>query len=227
MAATQAALASGGMTHCYFRCGLRVFFSASARSCCRWRVRRSSVRRPPLPAVAMSNVPGRPAVWNSPTRSTWPRPPHQRSAASPDSPNACESAPPPTPLRPAAGASWQPWRHWSQAPLQILAVAPAFTTVRGIGFQQNAGLQQLLCRMFPAMDKGVELLSLRIVECHNVFLDCAFFAAHVSAPSLVTRTSIQRTLTESMTTATSGETLLRGSTRWWRKGEFLRTAITR
>src|SRR5215470_9129055 len=84
-----------------------------------------------------------------------------------------------------------------------LAVAPAFTTVRGIGFQQNARLQQLLCRMFPAMDKRVELLPLRIAEGHNVFLDCAFFAAHVSAPSLVTQTSIQTTLTESMTTATS------------------------
>src|SRR4029077_2934465 len=74
--------------------------------------------------------------------------------------------------------------------------------VRGIGFQQNAGLQQLLCRMFPAMDKGVELLPLRIAECHNVFLYCALFAAHVSAPSLVTRTSIQSTLTKSMTEAT-------------------------
>src|SRR4029077_20161657 len=84
-----------------------------------------------------------------------------------------------------------------------LAVAPAFTTVRGIGFQQNAGLQQLLGRMFPAMDKLIELLSLRIAECHNVFLYCALFAAHVSAPSVVTRTSIQRTLTESMTEATS------------------------
>src|SRR5258707_3200440 len=83
-----------------------------------------------------------------------------------------------------------------------LAVAPAFTTVRGIGFQQNAGLQQLLCRMFPAMDKLIELLSLRIAECHDVFLYCALFAAHVSAPSVVTRTSIQRTLTESMTEAT-------------------------
>ena len=191
------------MTHCCFRCGLRVFFSASARSCCRWRVRRSSVRRPPLPAVAMSNVPCRSAVWNRPTQSTWPRPPHQRCAASPNSANACESGPPPTLLRPAAGASWQPWRHWSHKRHCNLAVAPAFTTVRGIGFQQNAGLQQLLCRMFSAMDKGVELLSLRIAECHNVFLYCALFAAHESAPSVVTRTSIQRTRTESMTEATS------------------------
>ena len=39
----QAALASGGITHCCFRCGLRVFFSVSARSCCRWPVRRSEL----------------------------------------------------------------------------------------------------------------------------------------------------------------------------------------
>jgi len=53
------------------------------------------------------------------------------------------------------------------------------------------------------MDKGIELLSLRIAECHNVFLYCALFAAHVAAPSVVTRTSIQTTLAESMTEATS------------------------
>ena len=32
-----------------------------------------------------------------------------------------------------------------------LAVAPALTTVRGIGFQQDPGLQQLLCWMVSAM----------------------------------------------------------------------------
>src|SRR6516164_7342158 len=37
MLATKAALASGGITHCCLRCGLRLFFLASARSCCRWR----------------------------------------------------------------------------------------------------------------------------------------------------------------------------------------------
>jgi hypothetical protein len=39
MAATNSLLAFGGMTHCCFRCGLRMFFSDSARSCCRWRDR--------------------------------------------------------------------------------------------------------------------------------------------------------------------------------------------
>ena len=34
MAATKPALASGGITHCRLRCGLRMFFSGSARSYC-------------------------------------------------------------------------------------------------------------------------------------------------------------------------------------------------
>src|SRR5438309_5870540 len=51
-----------------------------------------------------------------------------------------------------------------------LAVAPALTTVRGVGFQQDPGLQQLLCWMVSAMDKGGEMLSLLIAQCHYVFL---------------------------------------------------------
>src|SRR5262249_48501233 len=35
MSATKAALVSGGITHFCLRCGLRMFFLASARSCCR------------------------------------------------------------------------------------------------------------------------------------------------------------------------------------------------
>src|SRR5208283_3063071 len=41
MQATKSALASGGMTHCFLRCGLRMFFLESARWCCRWPSRRS------------------------------------------------------------------------------------------------------------------------------------------------------------------------------------------
>src|SRR5229473_5675644 len=51
-----------------------------------------------------------------------------------------------------------------------LAVAPALTTVRGVGFQQDPGLQQLLCWMVSAMDKGGEMLSLLIAQWHYVFL---------------------------------------------------------
>src|SRR3984893_8450149 len=69
-----------------------------------------------FPAVAMSSVPGRPAAWNRPTRSTWPRPPRRRCAASLNLVNACESGRPRTLLRPAAGASSRPCRHCSPGP---------------------------------------------------------------------------------------------------------------
>ena len=37
-----------------------------------------------------------------------------------------------------------------------LGVAPALTTLRNIRFQQDTGLQQLLCRMLPALDNRGE-----------------------------------------------------------------------
>src|ERR1700722_11018610 len=79
MAATNAALPSGGMTHLSFRCGLRTFFLILARSCCRWRAQRSSVPRPCLPAVPMSNGTAPWEVPNRPARSVWP-PRHHRDA---------------------------------------------------------------------------------------------------------------------------------------------------
>src|ERR1700759_689956 len=84
-----------------------------------------------------------------------------------------------------------------------LAIAPARTTLRGVSFQQDAGLQQLLCRMFPAMDKGSELLSFLIAECHNVLLYRDLFSGHEPAPSLVTEASRQKIDVESMTDTTS------------------------
>src|SRR6266852_7566757 len=83
------------------------------------------------------------------------------------------------------------------------AVAPPFTTLRGVSFQSDAGLQQLFCRRFPAMDKGGEPLSLLIAECHDVFLYRDLLSGHEPAPSLVTGTSIQRTGAESSTETTS------------------------
>src|SRR6202022_4271304 len=56
----------------------------------------------------------RPAgAWNRPTRSTWPRPPRRRCAASLNLVNACESGRPRTLRPPAAGASFGPARHGS------------------------------------------------------------------------------------------------------------------
>src|SRR3984893_3402106 len=83
-----------------------------------------------------------------------------------------------------------------------LAVAPALTTVRGVGFQQDPGLQQLLCWMVSAMDKGGEMLSLLIAQCHYVFLYRDLFPGHQSAPSSATEPSSQTNNAESMTGAT-------------------------
>src|SRR6202040_3030307 len=84
-----------------------------------------------------------------------------------------------------------------------LAVAPALTTLRGVGFQQDPGLQQLLCWMVSAMDKGGEMLSLLIAQCHYVFLYRDLFPGHQSAPSAATEPSSQTNTAESMTGATS------------------------
>src|ERR1700757_185474 len=84
-----------------------------------------------------------------------------------------------------------------------LAIAPARTTLRGVSFQQDAGLQQLLCRMFPAMDKGGELLSFLIAECHDVLLYRDLFSGHEPVPSLVTEASSQKIGAQSMTDTTS------------------------
>src|ERR1700704_5209992 len=84
-----------------------------------------------------------------------------------------------------------------------LAVAPPLTTVRGVGFQQDPGLQQLLCWMVSATDKGGEMLSLLIAQCHCVFLYRDLFPGHKSAPSAATEPSSQTNTAKSMTGATS------------------------
>src|SRR4030081_148692 len=86
---------------------------------------------------------------------------------------------------------------------RALAVAPALTTVRGVGFQQDPGPQQLLCWMVSAMDKRGEMLSLLIAQCHYVFPYRDLFPGHQSAPSAATEPSSQTNTAESMTGATS------------------------
>src|SRR6202790_4846190 len=84
-----------------------------------------------------------------------------------------------------------------------LAVAPALTTVRGVGFQQDPGLQQLLCWVVSAMDQGGEMLSLLIAQCLYVFLYRDLFPGHQSAPSAATEPSNQTNTADSMTGAPS------------------------
>src|SRR6266566_1239039 len=149
----------------------------------------------------MSSVPGRPAAWNRPTRSTWPRPPRRRCAASLNLVNAANQGG----LEPFFDQPLARPRDRVDTALQRrrdLAVAPALTTVRGVGFQQDPGLQQLLCWMVSAMDKGGEMLSLLIAQCHYVFLYRDLFPGHQSAPSEATEPSSQTNAAESMTEAT-------------------------
>ncbi len=112
MPATNAALASGGMTHCFCRCGRRRFFLASARSCCRWLGQRSSVPRPALPAVATSTACDPSAVWNRLRQSASLRRRRQRCAVWPRLGNACGQARHRNLLPPVAGGSEQRCRRW-------------------------------------------------------------------------------------------------------------------
>src|ERR1700704_2226656 len=84
-----------------------------------------------------------------------------------------------------------------------LAVAPALTPLRSVAFQQDPGLQQLVCWMVSAMDKRSEMLSLLMAQCHYVFLYRDLFPGHQSAPSAATEPSNQTNTAESMTGATS------------------------
>src|SRR3979490_686950 len=56
--------------------------------------------------------------------------------------------------------------------------------------------------MVSAMDKGGEMLSLLIAQCHYVFLYRDLFSGHQSAPSAATEPSNQTNTAESMTGAT-------------------------
>src|SRR3984885_8684657 len=165
MLATKAALASGGMTHFFCRWGLRVFFLASAQSCCRWHGQRSSVPRPAPQEVATSTACDPLAVWSRPKQSVWLPPPHQRSAASPRLVNACASGRPRTPLPPVAGGSGLPYRRWYPRRLRfgcrpILRPPPRRRpSTEYEPWEQPRG-------MFAHMDQRVEPPALLVAELH-------------------------------------------------------------
>src|SRR5437660_1068143 len=104
MLATKAALASGGITHCCLRCGLRMFFLASARSCCRWRARQCAVRRPSPRAGGGSNGRNPPGPERGSARSILLLLRRRKSAAGRNWDCICASTPPRTPPRPAGVA---------------------------------------------------------------------------------------------------------------------------
>src|SRR5208282_5667024 len=116
MAATNAALASGGMTNCCLRCGLRRFFLASARSCCHWPWRQCSAQRPCLPAGSTSIARGLLAAPNKPGRSIWLPRRHRRCAFWPRPASACGLAPPRARPPQAAGGFALLSRGWCSRP---------------------------------------------------------------------------------------------------------------
>jgi len=65
-----------------------------------------------------------------------------------------------------------------------LAAALAFAGVRGVRFQQDAGLQRLLRRMLAGGDQGGSCPALFIAEGHDEFLYGGIVPGHESAPSL-------------------------------------------
>src|SRR5580704_7156589 len=118
MLATKAALASGGITHCCLRCGLRMFFLTSARSCCRWRARQCAVRRPSPRAGAGSNGRNPPGPETGSARSILLLLRRRKSAAGRNWDCICASTPPRNPPRPAGAWSARSWQCWCPAPRQ-------------------------------------------------------------------------------------------------------------
>ena len=144
MVATNAALASGGITHCCLRCGLRMFFLASARSCCRWRARQCAVRQPSPRADAGS-------IWQSPSGTGESVSAISFASAAPSKIRRraeldciCGPTPPRTLPRPAGA-----WCRLDSGDAGVQrrgdpAVAPAFARIRYVRFQQDARLRQQL-----------------------------------------------------------------------------------
>src|SRR5258708_219194 len=183
MLATKAALASGGITHCCLRCGLRMFFLAFARSCCRWRARQCAVRRPSPRAGAGSNGRNPPGPERVSVRSAL-LPPRHRKCVDGRNWDCIYGSPPPRILpRPAGAWSARYWRCWCLAPRQS-GFAPAFARIRHVRLQENARLRQQLRRTLTFADQLIELGTFLRGQPHYVLLDGDLFPGHESPPSL-------------------------------------------
>src|SRR3984957_9471923 len=208
MFATNDALASGGMTNCWFRCGLTMFFLASDRLCCRWRARRCHAPRPGLRAAPASSVPGRRAsehasegAGSGSGRSVSPRLRHRRYADARSSANDDASEPRPRLLQQMLAGS----RDRIDAGFQRggnPAVAPPIAGVRGVGFQQDTCLQQLPRGVLSLADHRVQLTTFLVAERHDVFLDRDLFPGHRIRSVVGAEPSSQRLTAESRTWGT-------------------------
>ena len=106
------------MTNCCFRCGLRRFFSASARSCYRWPGRRCSVPQPGLPAGATSIARAPWVVLSRPGRSVWPLWRRRKYGVWPTTASVCASGRHRTLLQPVAAGFWRPSPGWCPGPMR-------------------------------------------------------------------------------------------------------------
>src|SRR5271168_549143 len=183
MLATKAALASGGITHCCLRCGLRMFFLASARWCCRWRARQCAVRRPSPRAGAGSNGRNPPGPERGSARSILLLLRRRKSAAGRNWGCICASTPPRIPPDQLVSSPFDSGDAGVQRRSNP-AVAPAFAELRYVCLQQDAGLRQQLSGTLAFADQLVDLGAFLRAQPHYVLLDGNRFPDHESSPSL-------------------------------------------
>src|ERR1700726_3290730 len=186
MVATNAALASGGITHCCLRCGLRMFFLASARSCCRWRARQCAVRRPSPRADAGSIWQSLPGPERGSARSVLLLPRRRKSAAGRSLSCICGQhrlEPFLDQLAPGPLDSGDAGVQSRGDP----AVAPAFARIGYVRLQEDARLRQQLGGTLAFANQLVESIAFLRVEPDHVFLDGNLFPGHESPPSLPCR----------------------------------------
>ena len=184
MLATNAAFASGGMTHCFCRCGLRMFFLASARLCCRWRGRQCAApRRPPSSSCNVHRL--RPLGGSEQASAisfASAAPSKMRGLA-----EAGECLRTRTASKPSSTSCWRVRATVSTLVSRASAIwlslhpSPASGDV---SFQQNACLGQLPGRVFAHTYQRVETLPLLIAERHYVLLHGNPFRGHDASPSL-------------------------------------------
>src|SRR5437899_3568139 len=186
MVATNAALASGGITHCCLRCGLRMFFLASARSCCRWRARQCAVRQPSPRADAGSIWQSLPGPERASARSVLLPPRRRKSAAGRSSSCICGPTPPRTFLDQLAPGPLDSGDAGVQRRGDP-ALAPAFARIPYVRLQQAARPRQQLGGTLAFANQLVESIAFLRVEPDHVFLDGNLFPGHESPPSLPCR----------------------------------------
>ena len=179
MAATNAALASGGITHCSFRCGLRTFFLASGRSCYRWHGQRCSAPRPCLPAASVHFARPRGGAEQAKAISLASVAPSKIRGLA-EAADACASAPLRSPLPPIVGASGTPSRGWFPAP-HDLAVAPSFTALDVSAFNRIRAFIKSCAECLPCGSIHADAVVRRLSVSRRTFLRLSLWQPRIAS----------------------------------------------